>query len=228
MIEPISGTTLEIVCNTALPLFSTRLVKSYNSLVPTGELRDCILLAKHWARQHDLLGSGAGELSGYAWTLLCIFYCQACLRLMPSLQGLSAERQQWTDPFGSNRRCDVGFADEKSVPEALLPDGVSLFIGFIDFYANYWNWKSGVISVRLGKAVMVESAEVFIKQPAIERSNALIIEDPFDIKKDICIGSLDRLRNQIMETAMLLTEYASLVDIMGPLRRRQQRTDSAF
>ena len=234
MADPVSGATFDIVCNSVLPLFSTRLVKAYNSLVPTGELRDFILLVKHWARQHDLLGTGPGELSGFAWTLMSIFYCQCCLRIMPSLQGMSSERQQWTDPFGSNRRCDVGFASEKMMPPVVLPDGVSLFMGFMDFYANYWNWKTGVVSVRLGRVVNIESSEIFIKQSTVERSNSIIIEDPFDIKKDLCTGSLDNLRNELVESALLLSSGASINAIMAPSartvpnRRRQQRAESAF
>jgi DNA polymerase sigma len=229
MMDPVSGITFEIVCNSVLPLFSTRLVKAYNSLVPTGELRDFILLVKHWASRRNILG---GPLSGFAWTLMCIFYCQSCLGIIPSLQALSTERQQWTDPFGSNRRCDVGFEDEKSLPPVLLPDGVSLFMGFIDFFANYWNWKNGVVSVRLGKLVSNESPEIFIKQTPLERCSCLLIEDPFDIKRDVCGGPVDRIRNELLESALLISAGATLGSLMAAStqlpRRRQKRAESAF
>jgi DNA polymerase sigma len=230
MSDPVSGVTFEIVCNNVLPLFSTRLLKSYNSLVPSGELRDFVLLVKHWARHRGLVGSANGELSGFAWTTLCIFYCQSCLQVMPSLQALTGERQQWTDPFGSHRRCDVGFEDEKSLEPVMIPDSASLFMGFIDFYANYWNWKTGVVSIRLGRIVNMDNSEIFIKQTPIERTDSLIIEDPFDIKKDLCTSSLDRLRNELVESALLLNAGETIGSLMAPAcrRRRQHRAESAF
>ena len=238
MTDPVSGVIFEIVCNNVMPVFSTRLIKSYNSLVPTGELRDFVLLVKNWAKRRMLLGSGNGELSGYTWTLLCIFYTQACLNLMPSLQDSCKERQQWTDPFGSSRRCDVGFLDEKDVASVLLPDSVSLLFGFLDFFANYWNWTTGVISVRLGRIVYLENPEVYIKQSLSERINALVIEDPFDIKKNLCTGSLDRLRNELSESALLVSAGGSVRSLMTPAslpvpvavayRRRPTRADSVF
>ncbi len=238
MNDPVSGVKFDIVCNTVLPLFSTRLVKSYNSLVPTGELRDFILLVKYWAGRRRILGSGNGELSGYAWTLLCIFYCQCCLEVMPSLQSLARDRQQWTDPFGSNRRCDVGFEDDRRVPTVVLPDSISLFMGFVDFLANYWNWNSGVVSVRLGRVASIESSEVFLRQPVIDRTNGLFIEDPFDIKKDLCTSSLDRLRDEIIESALLLSAGGTIGSLMSPStqsqsapsmnRRRPNRAESTF
>lgn len=109
MVDPISNVRFEIVCNHVLSLSSTRLVKAYNSLSPTGKFRDFVLLVKRWATQRNLVG---GALSGFAWTLMCIYYCQTALGLFPILQGLYlGTRQQWTDRFGSNRRCDVGFED---------------------------------------------------------------------------------------------------------------------
>lgn len=234
MVDPVSGRSFEITCNSVFPLFSTRLLKAYNSLVPTGELRDCVLLVKHWARRRGLLGSGPGMLSGFAWTVLCVFYCQSCLGLLPSLQGLSNERQQWTDPFGSNRRCDVGF-DESYGPIAMTGglDGVSLFVGFVDFFANYWNWKNAVVSIRLGRVVHMESAEVFIKPPVVERGPVMIIEDPFDIKKDLCgQGSFERLRSEFVESALLISAGGTLTALLMPTEHRttsrKKRTESAF
>ena len=236
MVDPVSGLSFEITCNNVFPLFSTRLLKAYNSLVPTGELRDCVLLVKHWASRRGLVGAGPGCLSGFAWTVMCVFYCQSGLGLLPSLQSMSCERQQWTDPFGSNRRCDVGFEADCD-PVALTGglDGVALFVGFVDYFANYWNWKNAVVSVRLGRVVHMESAEVFIKPPAVERAPALIIEDPFDIKRDLCgQGSFDRLRSEFVESALLIAAGGTVSSLLMPTGQsvavapRKKRAESAI
>lgn len=178
--DPISKVAIDISCNNVFPVFSTRLLKAYNGLFPSGELRDFILLTKHWARRRGILTPNCmgGGLSGFAWSLMCVFYCQACLGAIPSLQAICPDRQQWKDPFGSSRRCDVGFVEtlEESCSMGGL-DGASLFVGFLDFFANYWTWDNLVISVRLGTACATDSPDVFIRQQ--QQQSHLCIEDPF-------------------------------------------------
>lgn len=199
MTDPESAITFEISCNNTFSLFSTRLLRAYDALLP--ELRDLVQLVKCWARRQKLLGT----LSGFAWSLLCVFYCQACLGVLPSLQAACKERQQWTDPFGSNRRYDVGFEENYAIPQPQSTlDGPSLFLGFLDYWSNYWNWSNGVVSVRLGRGVVMGSPEVFIRQSSVvtEGRSVLIIEDPFDIKKDLCqhTGCLDKVRETMRTT----------------------------
>ncbi len=186
----------EITCNNLYPMFSTRLAKCYNGLSPNGRVRDLILAVKAW---HPHGG-------GFMLTLMALFYCQVSKNLFPSLQALSAERKQWKDPFGS-RRCDVSFVE--SVEGLALVDDestLSLFVGFVQFYANYWNWYSGVVSVRLGKIVNIDSPEILLRRCPVasgghlvlappthhhhaEKLRVLHVEDPFDSKRDIGILS---------------------------------------
>ena len=191
MLDPESLLTIEITCNHPFALFSTRLLKCYTALLPG--LDDMVVLVKHWARKHAFLGCSPGTLSGFAWSLLCVFYCQSLG--LPSLQALSTERKQMTDPFGSQRRCDVGFAETLDDYEAGAQDGQRLFIGFLEFYGNFWDWETSVVSVRLGRAISVRSAENFIRQTVCEGSS-IIIEDPFDVKRNVAqqAGSLHRVR----------------------------------
>ena len=224
--DPVTHVTFDIACNNIFPVFSTRLLKAYNSLVPSGEFRDFVLLVKHWARRHGLVGASnssgaaAGKLNGFSWTLLCLFYAQSCLGVMPSLQALCTERQQWKDPFGSNRRCDVSFEENHRLPPIQL-DGVSLFVGFLDYFANYWNWKPAVISVRLCRSASVDSSSVFIRHHEGSGPGSgptLVLEDPFDIKRDLCLGmgSLARVRNAISDSSLLLASGASAAAVMAP------------
>ena len=211
----------EITCNNLFPLFSTRLIKAYRG-VGGNVLKDFILLVKYWAQSRGILGNASGKMNGFVWSLLAVFYCQsACLGLLPSLQALCTERQQWKDPFGS-RRCDVGFVDDLTVTGQGYLDGIdagSLFVGFIDFYSNYWNWASGVISVRLGKVVSIDSPEILLKQltpqPTTERFTRLHVEDPFDSKRDLglCLNATTgaELRREFTNASLLIANGNSSV-----------------
>ena len=212
----------EITCNNLYPLFSTRLIKAYGG-VGGDVLKEFILLVKYWAKCRGILGNMSGKMNGFVWSLLAVFYCQsACLGLIPSLQALCTERQQWKDPFGS-RRCDVGFVDNVEITGQGYLDGLdagSLFVGFIDFYSNYWNWTSGVVSVRLGKVVSIDSAEILLKQiastlPTSERFTRLHIEDPFDTKRDLglCLNANTgaELRREFTNASLLIANGNSTV-----------------
>ena len=215
MVDLATSTRFEFTCNNLFPLFSTRLVKSY--VDKSSELRDFILLVKYWARKRGLTANAANgnRLSGFTWTLLCLFYCQAGVGVLPSLQALSTERRQWKDPFGS-RRCDVSFVE--SLPEINWDglDAVSMFAGFIDFWANYWNWSSGVVSIRLGRVVGIDAPEILIKQISPQAANMqtassckIHVEDPFDTKRDLgmCLTGLacDDLKKEFMSTSWTLS-----------------------
>lgn len=172
------GLVYEVSCNNLFPVFSTQLLKSYSGLFPNGEIRDFVLLVKKWASREIM------QVSGFTLTLLAIFYCQVCRHLFPSLQALSPERRQWRDPFGS-RRCDVSFATTCDEVDTSYVSPIDLFAGFIDFYANQWNWSSGVVSVRLGKIVSIDSPEILLRRGSQDKTRTLHVEDPFDSKKDI-------------------------------------------
>ena len=206
----------EISCNNLFPLFSTRLIKAYKN-VGGNVLGEFILLVKYWAKCRSLGGAGSTKMTGFIWSLLAVFYCQsACLGLIPSLQALCNERKQWKDPFGS-RRCDVGFVDDLEITGQGYLDGLdagSLFVGFIDFYANYWNWNTGVVSVRLGKSASIDSPEILLKQAAstlggcTEKFTRLHIEDPFDTKRDLglCLNANTgaELRREFTNASLLI------------------------
>jgi len=127
---------------------------------------------------------------------------------------LCPDRQQWKDPFGS-RRCDVGFI--VNPPISCVFDGfdaASLFIGFIDFYTNYWNWTHSVVSVRLGRAVSVDSPEILLKHIPTDSclQPGFHVEDPFDTKKDLglCLTSggtsgID-LRREFTRASLLIAQ----------------------
>ena len=216
--DPISKMAIDISCNNVSPVFSSRLLKAYNGLFPSGELRDFILLTKHWARQRGILTPNCvgGGLSGFAWSLMCVFYCQACLGAIPSLQAICPDRQQWKDPFGSSRRCDVGFVEslEESCSMGGL-DGASLFVGFLEFFANYWTWDNLVISVRLGTACATDSPDVFIKKQ--QHQSNLCIEDPFDIKRDLAAAAgphLVRIREEFVESSLVISSGGSISSLL--------------
>ena len=190
LVDLSTGARFEIMCNSLFPLFSTRLLKTYteNNM---RELGDLILLVKYWGAKKRLVSS-------FSLSLMCVFYCQVQLQVFSSIQ--TGDRKQWKDPFGS-RRCDVSFAETLPTCEWGGVSAAALFVGFIDFYANYWNWANGVVSVRLGRIVGVDSGEMLIKQLG-NNGYKLYIEDPFDTKRDIGISgsAAEELRNEFTST----------------------------
>jgi DNA polymerase sigma len=113
----------------------------------------------------------------------------------------------------------------------MLPDTGSMFFGFFEFYGKYWDWKSGVISVRQGRLATFDNPDEYLKKSPVERTHCLFIEDPFDIKKDVCnAASIDHARNEIIEAAELLSMGNSPGSLMAAKSnsRRQQRADSAI
>ncbi|CAJ1392303.1 unnamed protein product [Effrenium voratum] len=163
---------VDISINNSLPLYNSRLLKSYSQL--DERVRPLVLLVKVWAKGKRICGAHEGNLSSYSWTIMVLYFLQL-VGLLPSLQllheVLNDEKRilSTRDYWGNIRDFDTGFltveeyqkavADktiaapqtEDSLTVAKLRESFAtkaqLLYGFIRFFATEYDWGTEVVSM---------------------------------------------------------------------------------
>eukprot|EP00928_Gymnodinium_smaydae_P028350 TRINITY_DN21633_c0_g2_i1.p1 TRINITY_DN21633_c0_g2~~TRINITY_DN21633_c0_g2_i1.p1 ORF type:complete len:926 (+),score=160.55 TRINITY_DN21633_c0_g2_i1:63-2780(+) len=158
-------------------------------------------LLRLWAERRGIAGQRHGYLSGYAWCLMAVFYCQ-CRGLLGGLQprgrddlaafaspvagaddgaeaqGGSAQATAIADSLGVARG-DVA-ADSVAAPEA------QLLAGAFAFYARGFRWGHEVVDVQAGRRT---------SRP-LAASTLLCIADPVEAGVDLAAPYLSFQRGQ--------------------------------
>ncbi|CAK9024150.1 unnamed protein product [Durusdinium trenchii] len=171
------GFDIDVSYNNLLPLLNTRLLRSYTLLNP--RLSVVALAVKRWAKAHHIAKSYEGFISSYAWTLMVVYYFQIS-RQLPCLHALVGEET----PIDFAAR----FATLEEAHEAWMNSPppwscAQLLRGFFDFYANEFDWKQDVVSVRLGQRNSTIRSRRLIQLK--NKRMHLHIEDPIDIRRNL-------------------------------------------
>jgi len=156
-----TGYTCDLSFIHILPLYNTRLLRTYADLSPA--VPALVLVVKRWAKANGLAKTFEHFISSYSWTLMVVYYLQVICGL-PSLHTLAVRRpaSRGARP-GAKISFDVRFVADAGEARALLePDEAEalealnsmslsgLLRGFFRFYAQDFEWEGEVVSARRG------------------------------------------------------------------------------
>lgn len=160
MQDPITELHVDVCVNNILAVKNTELIKAYVDL--DERFRYVCVLVKLWAKRRDLNDAYLGTLSSYAYTLLVIHYLQTLQPpVLPCLQqtvrGSPVENgelpSEMTDN-GSGKLYNTYF-DRTVTPEGFQSNNHTpvheLLLGFFQYYAYTFNYRTDLASIRLGK-----------------------------------------------------------------------------
>ncbi|GFU12465.1 poly(A) RNA polymerase gld-2 homolog A [Nephila pilipes] len=173
-----SGIEVDLNINNTIGIRNTQLLSSYARI--DKRLPPLVVLAKIWARHHGINDAKHNSLSSYSIVLMVIHYLQYRSQppVLPCLQKLQS------DKFLPNT--DI----RKLKLREDLPDFISenyedlgdLFIGFLKYYSEEFNYLGDAISVRIG-CVIPRGDAVHNSSPKNKLAHwkHLCIEEPFDL-----------------------------------------------
>ncbi|XP_074663084.1 poly(A) RNA polymerase gld-2 homolog A-like [Tubulanus polymorphus] len=173
--DQIANVECDLNVNNWVGIRNTHLLAAYARL--DWRLRPLVIYIKYWARFHDINDARKMTISSYSLTLLLIHYlqCGAEPPVMPSLQKLAP----------SKFNCDTDIRTltlSDALPNYNCTNNASLgelFLGFLKYYSETFDFDRYAISVRLGMKVpkdMVMGIEI----PPRTQWKHICIEEPYD------------------------------------------------
>lgn len=144
-IDSNSGLEVDLNVNNIEGIRNTHLLKCYTCL--DWRVQPLVLIIKEWAQAYNINNAKEKTLSSYSLVLLVIHYLQCgCVpSVIPCLQRL---KPSLFLPTSDIRRLNTqNLPSFKSKNEQDLGE---LFIGFLDYYSNKFNFSKDVASIRLG------------------------------------------------------------------------------
>ena len=177
-VDKVSEVECDLNINNSVGIRNTHLLNAYSRL--DWRVSCLVLFVKHWAKQQNINDASQGTISSYSLVLMVIHYMQCGCNppVIPSLQ------VKYPHKFDVNTDIRLLTLNEK-LPPYKSPNQDSLgelFVGFMDYYANTFDFCEDAISVRLGRRL---PKEVVIKQnPVLNPPNqwkCISIEEPFNL-----------------------------------------------
>lgn len=172
--DAISKVECDLNVNNSVGIRNTHLIKYYCML--DWRVRPLMLYIKMWSRFHDINDARKMTISSYSLCLMVIHYLQYGCKpaVLPSLQKL------YPDIFHSDSDIRALRFDHqlkyKSKNDQTMGD---LFLGFLEYYTNNFDFSSHVISVRTGTRMQKYMA---VNQHDDKKQwKFLNIEEPFDL-----------------------------------------------
>jgi poly(A) RNA polymerase GLD2 len=173
--DRISGVECDLNINNSVGIRNTHLLNAYTKL--DWRVSPLILFIKHWASIQNINDAKNGTISSYSLVLMILHYLQYGCRppVIPSLQ------QKYPNKFSKNLDVRLLSLNEK-LPVFKSPNKDTLgelFVGFLSYYANEFNFDTDAISVRLG--TKLSRGAVKQNGPPHSQWKCLCIEEPFDL-----------------------------------------------
>ncbi|CAK9030429.1 unnamed protein product [Durusdinium trenchii] len=197
------------------------------------ELAVLAMAVKCWAKRQEVGSVLDGGLSSYAWTLLIVYYLQVCHGLPSLHKGSTIPTEKcWVywerrvNKKGKERKprrriFDLNFklTSRRSNHSESLG---AWFQGFFDFYANDFDWKEEVVSVRCGRRLQVEDPSFAALK--VDRAKDLQIEDPVEISRNLnfALTKAGRIPTLIQRAAKVLRN-GHLQTLLEPGTKAKQR-----
>ncbi|CAI4221456.1 unnamed protein product [Auanema sp. JU1783] len=184
---PFSDITVDLNANNSVAIKNTHLLCYYSSF--DWRVRPLVSVVKEWAKRKGINDANRSSFTSYSLVLMVIHYlqCGADPPVLPSLQ------QMYPKMFSP--KCDVRTLNVTQALPAPTDDWEysdkctlgELLIGFLDYYANKFNYDRDAISVRQGKRV--DRASLARHKPAgmsnvgswRSQWRCICIEEPFTL-----------------------------------------------
>lgn len=222
------GMPINISVNAVTPLHCAALLTECGQMDPRA--KSLILLVRRWAKDRGLSHAAKGHLSPYCWTLLTIFYLQVGLEeaeggpVLPALKGFTASAALAAGrTVGPAAAMAISFAAAAPVPTRCGKQVGELFIGFIRFYAQRFDWRKEAVSVRSGRRGPPEVSlplHIVLHEDDSTTEVGPSIEDPFNLGCNLgaCTNamSLARLRDELARAHEMCSRGALLSELLEP------------
>ncbi|KAJ1366341.1 hypothetical protein KIN20_026981 [Parelaphostrongylus tenuis] len=151
---PFSDITVDLNANNSVAIKNTHLLCYYSSF--DWRVRPLVSVVKEWAKRKGINDANRSSFTSYSLVLMVIHYLQCGTEpgVLPSLQQMFPRRfankcdvrtLNVTVPLESSAISEWQYADKSTLGE--------LLIGFLDYYANKFDYDRDAISVRLGKRI---------------------------------------------------------------------------
>ncbi|XP_023232661.1 poly(A) RNA polymerase GLD2-like isoform X3 [Centruroides sculpturatus] len=177
-----SGLFVDLNVNNIEGIRNTHLLKCYTCL--DWRVQPLVLIIKEWAQEYNINNAKEKTLSSYSLVLLVIHYLQCgCVPpVIPCLQKLKPNLFLST---GDIRRLNTqNLPSFKSKNEQDLGE---LFIGFLDYYSNKFNFSKDAISIRLGCKLPKQTVMSYKSQKNKKGHwKYICIEEPFSRTNTAC------------------------------------------
>jgi len=176
--DKISEVECDLNVNNSVGIRNTHLLSFYSKA--DWRVRPLVMTVKHWAKRQQIGDASRKTISSYSLELMTIHFLQVGCS-PPVLPCLQKEFPRMFDP-----NCDIrslSLNDELPAPFSSKNTQFlgELFINFLEYYSETFNFDRDAISVRLGKAVQKEVVQYYSSpknSPHMWKS--LCIEEPFD------------------------------------------------
>ncbi|KAL4227928.1 zinc finger protein [Mactra antiquata] len=161
--------------NNAVGIRNTHLLRYYAAM--DWRVRPLVLFMKKWARFHDINDASKKTISSYSLCLMMIHYLQYGCNppVLDSIQKLYPDLFDYGDDI-RNLKMNVKI-EFKSKNSQSLGD---LFLGFLEYYSQEFDYDNDVASVRLGCKVPISMVMSWTPRNEASMWKCLNIEEPFD------------------------------------------------
>ncbi|GFN98556.1 Zinc finger, cchc domain containing 6 [Plakobranchus ocellatus] len=174
---------------------NTKLLYCYSQIDPRVQILGYAI--KTFAKVCDIGDASRGSLSSYAYILMMLYYLQQVNPpVIPVLQELYQGPKK---PKLIIEDCDAWFMDDLSELAKFWPGKgqnkmtvAELWLGFLCFYVEEFNYKEFVVSIRQ-KALLSRFEKLW-------NGTCIAVEDPFDLSHNLGSGLTRKMNNFIFKT----------------------------
>eukprot|EP00450_Noctiluca_scintillans_P037582 CAMPEP_0194550288 /NCGR_PEP_ID=MMETSP0253-20130528/95639_1 /TAXON_ID=2966 /ORGANISM="Noctiluca scintillans" /LENGTH=477 /DNA_ID=CAMNT_0039397727 /DNA_START=41 /DNA_END=1471 /DNA_ORIENTATION=- len=209
---------LDFSVNSVLPLHSAALITECGQR----ELRAkaLIIFVRRWVKDRGICQASMGHMPPYAWTLLCIYFCQVGIpgaRLLPAVKDFKVAADLANKELPSS---GARSSNENVSPTNQMQVG-ELFQRFVIFTRDI-DWSKEAASTRIGQRA---PAHLGMEIPVIVREDGRTevgpcVEDPFSPQRNIASGVTEygaqRFKEELQRACTLTSNAVSLEELLQP------------
>ncbi|OON17070.1 PAP/25A associated domain protein, partial [Opisthorchis viverrini] len=178
--DTLAGVDCDLNVNNVVGIYNTHLLAMYTRI--DWRVRPLGMFVKYWAQRMDIHDGSRGRLSTYPLLLMLIHYLQAgCTPpILPNLQAKYPKVFNYARPLCElDMRLELPWGELRSNNPASLAE---LFVGFIQYYTNEFDFTRWAVSVRHGAPLPIDVAIRRLpphEQAHTARSFKVFVEEPF-------------------------------------------------
>jgi DNA polymerase sigma len=207
---------LDFSVNSVLPLHSAALLTECGQREPRA--KSLIIFVRRWVKDRGICQASMGHMPPYAWTLLCIYFCQVGIpgaRLLPPVKDFKVAADLGRREVSARMDVDVDLSHTNRMQVGELFQRFVIFTRGID-------WSKEAPSVRVGQRA---PANLWMEIPVIVREDGLTevgpcVEDPFFPQRNLASGVTEygakRFQEEIQRACSLTSNGASLAELLEP------------
>ncbi|KAA0194057.1 Poly(A) RNA polymerase GLD2, partial [Fasciolopsis buskii] len=154
--DTLAGVDCDLNVNNVVGIYNTHLLAMYTKI--DWRVRPLGMFVKYWAQRMDIHDGSRGRLSTYPLLLMLIHYLQAACTppILPNLQAKFPKIFNYACPLAElDMRLELPWAELRSNNPASLAE---LFVGFIHYYTNEFDFSRWAVSVRNGAPLPIDMA----------------------------------------------------------------------